>query len=100
MIEIHFRRIRQLDRVLAALRNTIVLSCLLALGFIAGLFPATSPHCVQQYLFVLLNSSSGIYIFVSSILMNETVISSLRKRLRSPKPSITAVSSIDERLSH
>jgi len=45
-----FRRIQQHERVLAALRNTLVLSFLLGLGFLAGLFPATSPHSPQQYL--------------------------------------------------
>ena len=77
--------------MLAALRNTLVLSFLLGLGFLAGLFPATSPHSPQQYLFVILNSSSGVFVFISGVMMNDVVANSLKRTLSNPRASVTTV---------
>ena len=90
--KIYFRQVGQSERILAALRNTLILSILLGLGFVIGFFPSASAQSPQQYLFVLLNTSSGVFIFVSSIVTNTSVTTSIKRTLSVPRSSITTVS--------
>ena len=88
-----FRNVGQSEKVLAALRNTLILSFLLGLGFILGFFPAKISGSPQQYLFVFLNTSSGVFVFISSILINDNITGSLRRRLSGQRFSIATLSS-------
>ena len=63
-------------RVLSAMRNLVILSSILALGFFIGLIPVGR---VQQYLFVIINGLSGVFIFISSVLFNKKITQSLVK---------------------
>ena len=78
---------------MAALRNTLILSFLLGLGFILGFLPTKGSSTPQQYIFVFLNTSSGVFVFISSILINENITGSLRRSLSKQRFSIATLSS-------
>ena len=77
-----FRHIGFADRLLSALRNTLILSCLLGLGFLFGLLPT---NALQQYVFVLINGLSGLFILVSTVLLNKKINLRLSISSRSSK---------------
>ena len=55
----NFRGVDSSQKILAAVRNTFMLSTLLGLGFLLGFFPVVSANDIQQYLFVLVNAGAG-----------------------------------------
>ena len=60
------------------MRNTILLSLLLRLTWIVGLFPT---FAVQEYIYVILNASTGLYILAYSVVVNRQVRGEVRERL-------------------
>ena len=61
------------------MRNTIFLSLLLGLTWIAALIPTST---FQQYISVVLNASRGIYILAYSVVVNRQVRGEVSERLR------------------
>ena len=72
-----FRGVAATERVLAALRNTLVLTVMLGLTFTVGFIPSAVPG----YFFVCLNTLSGLFIFFSTVVMNDSI--SLRSSISS-----------------
>ena len=60
------------------MRNTILLSVLLGLTWITVLIPTST---VQQYTSVILNASTGLYIFTYSVVANKQVRGMVKERL-------------------
>ena len=60
------------------MRNTILLSLLLGLTWVVGLFPTNT---AQEYVFVILNSSMGLYILAYSVVANRQVRGEVRERM-------------------
>ena len=63
----HYRNVAFSFKLLAALRNSIILSCILGLGFMIGFIPATTDNGALQYVFVLVNGLSGMFILITNI---------------------------------
>merc|ERR1711915_1175181 len=61
-----FRRVDRGDRLLGLTRNLLVLTCILGISFLVGFVPASSESLSQQYIFVILNSFSGVYILLTN----------------------------------
>ncbi|XP_023324873.1 latrophilin-like protein LAT-2 isoform X2 [Eurytemora carolleeae] len=66
-------------RLLSMLKNVILLSVILGLTWSIGLFGSSLP---QQFIFVILNASTGVFIFFLSVLLNPQVMAELKKNLR------------------
>ena len=60
------------------MRNTILLSLLLGLTWITALIPTSA---VQQYISVILNTSTGVYILAYSVLANRQVRGEVKERV-------------------
>ena len=65
-------------QILATMRNTILLSLLLGLTWITAIF-YYSP--VQQYITVILNASTGLYILAYSVLANREVRGEVKEKM-------------------
>lgn len=65
-------------KILATMRNTILLSLLLGMTWITAIF-YYSP--VQQYITVILNASTGLYILAYSVLANREVRGEVREKI-------------------
>ena len=73
-----FRNISSKEKIISTLRNTILLSLLLGLTWITAAIPTS---VVQQYISVILNASSGVYILVYSVLANKKVRGGVKERV-------------------
>ena len=73
-----FRNISSKEKIISTLRNTILLSLLLGLTWITAAIPTSM---VQQYISVILNASSGVYILVYSVLANKKVRGGVKERV-------------------
>jgi len=76
-----------LERYLSGLRNIIVLSIMLGLGSILGFIPVVDGNETTKYLFAVMNSSSGVFIFLISVLLNKETRKELLESLSSAKSS-------------
>ena len=79
------RKVESSQRLLSALRNTVILSSVLGLGcsqslnvfhkqppgFLLGLLPA---NLVQQYVFNVINGLAGVFILVTTVILNKNVV--------------------------
>ena len=68
------------EKVISTLRNTVLLSLLLGLTWIMAAVPTS---VTQQYLSVILNGLTGVYILVYSVLANKTVRGAASKQMNS-----------------
>ena len=69
------------------MRNTLILTSVLGLGFLLGLLPANT---IQQYVFIIINGLAGVFILFSTVLLNKNIILPLpsgRSSNRSIPPS-------------
>ena len=66
------------SKILGTMRNTVLLSVLLGLTWITVLIPAST---IQQYTSVILNASTGLYIFIYSVVANKQVMGEVRERV-------------------
>ena len=64
-----FRKVKQGKKLVAALRNTMVLTILLGLSFLLGVFPLLCWE--QEFLPVILSGSSGVFILLTRVLAND-----------------------------
>ena len=53
------------------MRNTLILTSVLGLGFLLGLLPANT---IQQYVFIIINGLAGVFILFSTVLLNKNII--------------------------
>ena len=65
-------------QILATMRNTILLSLLLGLTWIVALIPSSA---VQQYITVILNASTGLYILAYSVLANRQIRGEVKEKM-------------------
>ena len=65
-------------RVMATLRNTLLLSLLLGLTWLIGLLPASLP---VQWISIIFNCSQGFYILLYSVLANRVIRGQVRERI-------------------
>ena len=65
------RNVSRSERLLAAMRNTLILTSVLGLGFLLGLLPA---NMIQQYVFIIINGLAGVFILFSTVLLNKNII--------------------------
>ncbi|XP_028517757.1 adhesion G-protein coupled receptor D1-like [Exaiptasia diaphana] len=66
----------------AALKGVIILLPLLGLTWLFGLISVNSETIVFQYLFAILNSLQGAFIFIFNYALNKEVRSSFRRTLQ------------------
>ena len=83
------RKVESSQCILAALRNILILSSVLGLGslhphsqisqikhpgFLLSLMPA---NMIQQYVFNIINGLAGVFILVTTVLLNKNVVINL-----------------------
>ncbi|XP_072043177.1 adhesion G-protein coupled receptor D1-like [Amphiura filiformis] len=83
----------EVERIKATLRAMFILTPLLGLTWIFGLLQFTTESAIAfSYLFVICNSSQGVFIFVTQCLMDEEVKKALKQILKRGEVNNSSVS--------
>lgn len=85
------------DKIIGQVKTWIILSFLLGLTWILGYAIQDGSEGVA-FLFVLLNGSSGIFIFIHSVILNEVVMAELKIKLGIDKDGKLAIDNSGSRL--
>ncbi|XP_070579547.1 uncharacterized protein [Ptychodera flava] len=73
---------KDIEKIKASIRAAVVLVPLLGVTWIFGVFAISKQTIFFQYLFVILNSLQGVFIFIFHCLLNEEVKTSFRRKYR------------------